>query len=121
MCHDHATPATIPPLVPAVMDLQLAHDEWRRSRTRDEQIWSNGQVVVLLTTSRRIEIRLGRLMPYTAQVRKRADYLEAKRAAIRVAQSLAPKAQERAALLLDYRYPGERPEAEAQARLFLLD
>ena len=39
MCHAHANPATVQQLAPAVLELTIAHDEWRRSRTRDERIW----------------------------------------------------------------------------------
>src|SRR5262249_23929262 len=121
MCHAHATPETVTYLAPEVLELTIAHDEWRRSRTRDERIWSNGPISVVLTIERKIEVQVGLLKPYTAQARQRAGYLEAKRAAIQLAQALEPKVKERNELLMHYRYPDEREEVEAQARLFLLD
>src|SRR6266511_979866 len=121
MCHAHANPAIVTQPAPEVLELTIAHDEWRRSRTREERIWSNGPITVVLTTSRQIEIRIGLLKPYAAQVRQRRDYLEAKRAAIRLAQTLEPKVKERNELLMHFYYPDEREEVEAQARLFLLD
>ena len=121
MCHAHANLATIQRLAPEVLELTIAHDEWRRSRTRDERIWTNGPISVVLTIERKIEIRVGLLKPFAVQVRQRCDYLEAKRTAIRLAQALEPKVKERNELLMLYYYPDERPEVEAQARLFLLD
>jgi len=121
MCHAHANTITIQQLAPEVLELTIAHDEWRRSRTRDERIWTNGPISIVLTNERRLEIWVGLLKPYAAQIRQRCDYLEAKRTAIRLAQALEPKVKERNELLLHYYYPDERPEVEAQARLFLLD
>ncbi len=121
MCNAHTNPALVTPLDPEALELSIALDEWRRSRTRDEQFWSSGDVVIVLTTTRMIEVRVGLLIPYAAQVAKRADYLEAKRAAIAGAQALVESVAERAELIANYRYPGERDEVEEQARLFLLD
>jgi len=121
MCHAHANPVAVQQLAPEVLELALAHDEWRRSQTREERIWSNGPINVILTTSRCIEIQVGLLKPYTAQIRQRSDYLEAKQVAIRLAQGLEPKVKERNELLMHFYYPSEREEVEAQARLFLLD
>src|SRR6266511_5639663 len=121
MCHAHSNPVTVQQLAPEVLELALAHDEWRRSQIREERVWSNGPINVILTTSRCIEIRVGRLKPYTAQGRQRRDYLKAKRAAIRLAQSLEPKVKERNELLMHFYYSDEREEVERQARLFLLD
>jgi len=119
----HATPTTtLPrPLSTASLELLIAADEWRRSRTKPETIWTHSPLTVTLTTDRRLIAQLSALTLYDVQVRRREDYLEARRTAIAVAAALIPRVIERLALLVNYRYPVEREEVEAQARLFLMD
>ena len=64
---------------------------------------------------------VGLLTLYDVQVTTRNTYLEARTAAIAVAQALRPKVAARERMLAHYRYPGPRSAVIRQARLFLLD
>ena len=118
-----STPTADPttPLSRAPLELAIAMDEWRRSRANDELIWSSGTLRVRLTVGRRLVATVGLLTLYDVQVTTRNTYLEARSAAIAVAQALRPKVAARERMLANYRYPGPRSAVIRQARLFLLD
>jgi hypothetical protein len=121
MCNAHRNPALFVPRPAEVIALGIAMDEWRRSRNRPEIIWSSGALSVRLTTDRHLIASVGPLTLYAVQVTARSNYIEARAAAIAVAQALRPKVEARSRMLAHYRYPVSSSTVKRQARLFLLD
>jgi hypothetical protein len=121
MCNAHRNPALYTPRPADVVALGIAMDEWRRSRNRPEIIWSSGALQLRLTTDRHLIASVGLLTLYAVQVTSRSSYVEARAAAILVAQALRPKVEARERMLAHYRYPVSSSTVKRQARLFMLD
>jgi hypothetical protein len=121
MCKAHRNPALFTPRPVEVIALAIAMDEWRRSRNRPEIIWSSGDLKLRLTTDRHLIASVGPLTLYAVQVTARGNYVEARAAAIAVAQALRPKVEARSKMLAHYHYPVSSSTVKRQARLFMLD